>query len=65
MVSNALYAAVIRDYPATIAVDQTANEVFGRPRDQFQLSLFQGDLAMVFLTGTVLWEQAWPVFRIH
>jgi len=61
VVANAFDPAIVRDDPATVAVDQAADEVFGRLVDKGLLPGFETDRPFVLLAGAMLWKDAWPV----
>ena len=59
---DAFDAAVVGDGAATVAVNQTADEILRRPIDKLLLPWLQPDWSGVLSARTVLREQARPVF---
>jgi hypothetical protein len=63
VVAHATHAAVVGHYAASVAFDQTPNELARALIDERLLPRRQLDWPCVFHAGAVLWEKARPVFR--
>jgi hypothetical protein len=65
VVPDALHAAVVRDDPAAVTVDEAEDELLGGLVDEGLLPGLERDSAVVFSAGAVLREEAWPMLGVE
>jgi hypothetical protein len=65
VIADAGDAAVVRDDAAAVTMDYAADEFFGLCFDEILFPRFESNRHQMLLSGTMLWQQARPVFGVQ